>query len=82
MRNVADPADFLSAPERFYSNLTKVRQVVSYLVPSQAVVFVGSKRFGNMSLSQESPVPLPLPTSLSMVEPIYGTEYEVRTIMH
>ena len=77
MRNVEEPADFLIAPGRFVLNATLVKDTISYLDPSDAVILLGSREFANMSLSQQGAVPLPQPSSLSSVEPIYGTQYEV-----
>ena len=77
MRNVLSPADFLAAPDRFTLSVSKVLDIVSSLEPAKAVVFVGSKMFEDMSLQQTSSVPLPLPSSLTMTEPIYGTRYQV-----
>ena len=80
MRNVDDPEDFLSAPERFVFDLPNILITLASLRPSTSVIFVGSQKFVKMSLTQESSTPLPLPSSLSQTEPIYGTSYEVEKL--
>lgn len=75
MRNVESPKDFLDAPHRFIFNHSLISSVVSSLSPSTSIIFIGSH---NLTDPQASFVNLPLPQSLSSVEPIYGTQYEVR----
>lgn len=74
MRNVESPKDFLDAPHRFIFNHSLISSVVSSLSPSTSIIFIGSH---NLTDPQASSVNLPLPQSLSSVEPIYGTQYEV-----
>ena len=74
MRSVKSPRDFLGSPQRYIFNHTLLSSVVSSLSPSTPIIFIGSH---NLSNPQTSTVNLRLPESLSLTEPIYGTEYEV-----
>ncbi len=78
MRNIVDPSDFLSSPDRFVLNTTMVKETINHLLPSKAVIFVGSQTFVNSSITQDSTVPLPELSSSFLIEPIYGTQYQVQ----
>ena len=75
MRIVTDPNDFLKAPQRFLFSYSLISSVVSSLTPSTPIIFIGSQ---NLAQPQQSVIDLPRPQSLSLIEPIYGTQYQVR----
>ena len=77
MRDIQDPSDFLLAPTRFILNTTIVKQTVDHLLPSKAVIFVGSQEFAHTPFVQDSAIPLPEVSSSFSKEPIYGTKYQV-----
>ena len=78
MRIVTDPNDFLKAPQRFVFSYSLISSVVSSLTPSTPIIFIGSQ---SLSQPQQAVIDLPHPQSLTLTEPIYGTQYEVRHVL-
>ena len=81
MRLAGDPEDFLRNPHRLLFNASLLTLTLSYLVPNNTVILLGSQIFNvsgsgsSAPFSQLGPHPLPWPT-LSQVEPVYGTQFE------
>jgi len=66
MRIVADPADFLATPYRFFFNSTLVTDTLNYLTPSNSVVFIGTQKLNfngssHPTVTQDSLEPVPWP---------------------
>ena len=80
MRYTNNPVDFLSSPSQYQFNGDLLSHTLSSMSPSTAIIFLGSKTLEHpqeFTQSSHTPFPVSPGLSLSEMEPIYGTPYEV-----